>query len=144
MLKAVALVTPFLLLTTLAAFGIAGSFTTAPPIAIALYLVAIGLILWARRSFAAGAFRAGTRPGGATVIREGPYRYVRHPIYAAAFLLMWTAATVCLAWWSVALAALVTIATAARIVWEERLLRSAFIDYADYARSTRAVIPYVI
>jgi protein-S-isoprenylcysteine O-methyltransferase Ste14 len=143
-LKALALVAPFLTLATVAVLGVAGSFFTPSPLAIALYLVAIGLTVWARRSFTSGSFRAGARPGGSTVIRKGPYRYMRHPMYAGALLLIWTAALVRLAWWSVALAALVTLAATGRIVWEERLLRSAFNDYADYARSTRAVVPYVI
>lgn len=144
MLEAVALAAPFLTLATVAVLGVAGSFFTASPLAIALYLVAIGLTVWARRSFPAGSFRAGAPPGGATVIRKGPYRYMRHPMYTGALLLIWTAALVRLAWWSVALAVLVTLAATGRIVWEERLLRSAFSDYADYARSTRALIPYLI
>jgi len=144
MLRASAVAAPMLTLLAIALLGLAGSFTAPSPIPIGLYLSALGLAIWARRSFPADTFRAGPRPGGTVVIRSGPYRYIRHPMYSAAMLLVWTATFVHLTWWSAALATLVTVAISGRIRWEERLLGTAFSDYADYAKSTRAVIPYLI
>jgi hypothetical protein len=62
----------------------------------------------------------------------------------AALLLLWTAVAARFSMRTVALGALVTAAVAARIVFEERLLRETFTEYADYARATRALIPFVL
>ena len=144
MVRALAVVAPILTLVAIAAFGFSGSFFTPSPAAIVFYILSIGLAAWARRSFPSGAFRAGARPGTSGVIRSGPYRYMRHPMYSAALLLVWTASLTPFAWWHAALAGIVTMALAGRILWEETLLRATFSDYTEYARSTRAVIPYVI
>jgi protein-S-isoprenylcysteine O-methyltransferase Ste14 len=144
MTKVLAVVAPILTLIAIAAFGLSGSFLSGSPAAVVLYLLSIGLAAWARRSFPLGAFRAGANPGGSGVIRSGPYRYVRHPMYSAALVLVWTASLVHFAWWHAVLAVAVTVALAGRILWEETLLRAAFSDYAEYAGSTSAVIPYVI
>lgn len=144
MLKVAAYAAPVLTLATIAALAAAGSFTTAPPVADIAYLFALGLAVSARLTFPKGTFRGGPSPASSTVIRRGPYRYVRHPMYSAALLLIGTAAIVHLAWWTAAAALAVAAAAAGRIAWEERLLRSTFNDYEEYAASTRAVIPYIL
>lgn len=144
MLKVVAHLAPLVALASIAALMAAGSFSTRSPVLITLYLAALGLAVWARRSFPAGAFRATPDPAGAAVIRTGPYRFVRHPMYSAGLLLVWSAAAARLSPWTVGLGAVVTAVVGARVVWEERLLRAAFPDYAAYAQSTRAVIPFLI
>ena len=144
MLKLVAYLAPILSLSAIAVLAVAGSFSTSSPILIALYVAALALAIWARWSFPPGAFRAGPPPGGSTLIRRGPYRFVRHPMYAAALLLVWSAVAARASSWSVALGVLVTAAVAGRVIWEERLLRASFSDYGDYARSTRALIPYIL
>jgi len=144
MLKVVAYAAPVVTLAAVVVLGLTGSFTTGSPLAVALYLTALGLAVWARVSFPLGAFRGGPSPAATGVITNGPYRYVRHPMYSAALLLIWTASLVHLEWWTVAIAVVVTATAAGRMVWEERLLRSALSGYAEYAASTRAIIPFVL
>ena len=74
---------------------------------------------------------------GQTVVREGPYGIVRHPMYAGLVPLMLGVA----AWLGSAAAmiavAVPTIILCVRIVLEERMLRARLPGYADYAREVR-------
>jgi protein-S-isoprenylcysteine O-methyltransferase Ste14 len=80
-------------------------------------------------------------------VTAGPYRYWRHPIYAAALLFIWagmlahgSAPTLI----DLALGALATGMTLVRVLAEEQLLRAAMPEYAAYASSTRRFIPFVL
>lgn len=112
--------------------------------AIGLQLGAFGLIVWARRSFPSRAFRVSAGPGGDRVIRQGPYRLIRHPMYAGALIFFWVAIVAHPTWWTGLLGLVVTAAAGGRIAWEERLLRERFDGYAEYVRDTKAVIPFVL
>ena len=85
-------VVPLLLvMASIVALGVTGNlFVWSPPV-IAVQAGAIGLGIWARRSFQKGAFRVTATPGGSSIIRNGPYRFIRHPMYAAALLFIWAA-----------------------------------------------------
>jgi protein-S-isoprenylcysteine O-methyltransferase Ste14 len=83
-------------------------------------------------------------PSAETVIRRGPYRFIRHPMYSAALLFIWAAVLSHRSSWTVGIGAIVTIIATLRIVFEERLLRDRYPEYAAYAELTKAVVPYVI
>ncbi len=77
------------------------------------------------------------------LVREGPYRFVRHPIYTG-MLGMIVAGGLAWSHWSGFLAALLlfAIGTAIRVRSEERLLREQFgAAFDDYKRSVPAVVP---
>jgi protein-S-isoprenylcysteine O-methyltransferase Ste14 len=74
------------LIATILTLAAARSLFSSSPWVIAAQAAAIGLSVWARLSFTADAFRVVAVPGAPMVIRQGPYRFVRHPMYAAALL----------------------------------------------------------
>ena len=80
-------------------------------------------------------------PEARRLVTTGPYRFVRHPLYAAEIL---AAAAMVLShpalWAAVSLAPFVVVQLT-RARFEERLLRDTFNDYAAYARRTRRLIP---
>lgn len=79
------------------------------------------------------------------LIRSGPYRWVRHPIYAS-MLGMVLATGFCWTWWPQFIAAIAVFlaGTEIRIRAEERLLAEHFGEsYAAYRAHTRAYIPFV-
>jgi protein-S-isoprenylcysteine O-methyltransferase Ste14 len=141
------IITRFALLFVIAALIIlaaTGHFFSRSPLVIGAQLVAIALSAWARISFPTGTFRVEATPAAATLIRRGPYRLIRHPMYSAALLLLWSGILSHITWWTLLIGVVVTAIAAARIVLEERVLRREFNDYEAYARETRAVIPYVL
>jgi protein-S-isoprenylcysteine O-methyltransferase Ste14 len=81
---------------------------------------------------------------GQTVVSTGPYRYVRHPMYATA--LIWLVGTTLLlgSWWGLLPALVLTVAIAFRAVNEERTLRRELPGYDAYLQRVKyRLIPYV-
>jgi len=78
------------------------------------------------------------------LIQTGPYRFIRHPIYAS-MLLMLLAAGFCLTWWPMFLLGIAFFLAGAevRVRAEERLLTQHFPAYADYRARTSAYIPFL-
>ncbi len=144
MSKVVANVGLFLLLLAILGLAALHSLISASPLVIAGQVAAVALVVWARRSFTRGSFRVTADPAADTILRRGPYRYIRHPMYAAAGLFVWSSV---LGHWSLPTAAIgvaVLALMALRIVVEERLLRAHYPDYRQYAQSTKYVIPFVL
>ncbi|MGE4084333.1 MAG: isoprenylcysteine carboxylmethyltransferase family protein [Vicinamibacterales bacterium] len=132
-----------LVMASIVALGVTGNLLALSPLVIAAQVVAIGLSIWARRSFQKGTFRVTATPGGDAIIRNGPYRFVRHPMYAAALLFIWAAVLSHVSVFTLVVGLTVSGVAIARVVVEERLLRGRYSDYQDYARSTSALVPYV-
>jgi protein-S-isoprenylcysteine O-methyltransferase Ste14 len=121
----------------------AGQFVSPAPAVIAAQILAIALAVWARRSLA-GAFAVTAAPRGDAVVDVGPYRWIRHPQYAAALLLISASVLAHLSVLSVAVEIVVVVVGVARIVCEERLLRERFPAYAEYAARTKRVVPFLV
>jgi len=68
---------------------------------------------------------------------EGPYRFVRHPMYAAMLLQMPATALLLESAWALVPAAGFVVAMVVRTALEDRMLRSDLPGYAAYARTTR-------
>lgn len=80
---------------------------------------------------------------GHDLISDGPYRYVRNPIYAGMFGLLLATGLAMSRWTTLLAAALVfAVGTVIRIRREERLLRHAFgASFDEYARKVPALVP---
>lgn len=79
------------------------------------------------------------------LIQSGPYRWLRHPIYASMFG-MFLATGLCWTWWPQFIAAIVVFiaGTEIRIRAEDRLLAGHFGErFAAYRAHTRAYIPFL-
>lgn len=77
------------------------------------------------------------------LVTDGPYRIVRHPLYATEMIAI---IGIFLPYLSVQAALLFALQVALQLVrmhYEEQVLRQTFPEYADYARHTRRVIPGV-
>ena len=81
---------------------------------------------------------------GQRVVTTGPYRHVRHPMYACA-LVFFAATALLLGSWLGLLFSLVLIALIVlRTALEDRMLRNGLAGYAEYARTvTYRLIPHV-
>jgi protein-S-isoprenylcysteine O-methyltransferase Ste14 len=112
---------------------------------IAVSLAGFAIMIWARLHLGTAWSGRITVGEDQRVVRSGPYRLVRHPIYSG-FLLAFLG-SVLVAHSPAAIAGLaVCIGTYARkIVVEERLLAATLGDaYARYQREVKAIIPFFI
>jgi protein-S-isoprenylcysteine O-methyltransferase Ste14 len=114
---------------------------------LACVITFMGLVLsiWARLSLGANWSATVTYREGHELVQRGPYRFVRHPIYAG-FLLMITGTGVNLGTVS-SLGALIIcfLGTWWRLTKEEIMLSKHFPDaYQRYKSHTKALIPFVL
>jgi len=77
------------------------------------------------------------------LIRSGPYRHLRHPIYSGMLLAFLGMALAFGEWRGLLALALVFASFARKSRMEERFMRETFPEYAEYQRETRALIPFV-
>lgn len=81
---------------------------------------------------------------GQTVVSTGPYRVVRHPMYASAIAFFAGTALLLGSWWGLAFALLIVVAIAYRALREERTLRAELPGYGAYLERVKYhLIPYV-
>lgn len=114
------------------------------PFVIACQVLAVALSMWARRSFQARQFSIHAEPSEGNLLLTGPYRVIRHPMYASAMLLIWSSILGHLSIVNVVTGLVVTGVIIVRVVDEEKLLKARFPDYMEYSRKTKRIIPFVI
>jgi len=120
-----------------------GVLFTAQPIAIALQLMAVALMVWARVTFGRRSFHAAANPTAGGLVTTGPYRIIRHPIYTAASLFGWGSIVVHLSLASVALGILLLLGALVRMICEEQLVKQKYPEYIEYAKVTKRMVPYL-
>jgi hypothetical protein len=96
-----------------------------------------------RNSFAAPVVKI-QESRGQTVITSGPYRHVRHPMYAGGLMFLVGTSLLLGSWWGLITMPILTLLLAVRIQIEENALRAGLKGYEDYARRVRyRLIPLI-
>lgn len=81
---------------------------------------------------------------GQHVITSGPYRFVRHPMYAGALLLLLATPIALGSWVALPLVIPMIFVIAVRLLDEEKFLAQQLAGYAEYCRKVRYhLLPYV-
>lgn len=105
-----------------------------------IVLIALGMavVWWTFRfnSFAAPQVRVQIARAH-RVITEGPYRIVRHPMYAGSILYLVGMPLLLGSWWGLAMVPLMVVGLTRRIAGEERMLRHDLAGYEEYAGRVR-------
>jgi protein-S-isoprenylcysteine O-methyltransferase Ste14 len=113
-------------------------------VGLALFALGLAFAIWARRHIGRNWGTPMSWKNEPELVTSGPYRFVRHPIYAG-ILLAGVGSTVALSWlWltAVLLAAVYFIYSA---TVEERYLTEQFpADYPAYKRSTKMLVPFLL
>jgi len=123
---------------------ISGNVFSPSPLVIAGQLLAVALNIWARASFQNGQFSIHAEPGEGTLLNAGPYNIIRHPMYSATLLFIWSSILGHLSVINVIIGLIGTSVAIIRITNEEELLKAQFPDYDEYSRKTKRIIPFII
>ena len=122
------------------------------PRTIATYWIGVGLVvtglgfsIWARRRLGRNWSGTVTLKEDHELIRTGPYRWVRHPIYTGILLGFFGTAVALGEWRGLIAVALVVVAFSLKIRLEERWMIETFGDaYRRYRAEVRALIPFIL
>lgn len=119
---------------SLLAVGIAG---------ITVQILAALLMVWARLTFGRRSFHAAANPTEGGLVTNGPYRFLRHPIYAALLYFLWAGVLSHPLIMNLLLAVIASGGLAVRMFAEEHLVTERYPAYIAYAERTKRVIPFV-
>jgi protein-S-isoprenylcysteine O-methyltransferase Ste14 len=117
---------------------------SSPAIAAGILLCALGLgfAVWARLHLGRNWGQPMTLKEGHELVTTGPYRFVRHPIYAGILLAMLASSIVIPPWFVAFFVVAVYFVYSART--EERIMAQQFPDeYPKYRKRTKALVPLV-
>jgi protein-S-isoprenylcysteine O-methyltransferase Ste14 len=101
----------------------------------------LGFAAWARWHIGRNWSGTVSLKQGHTLVCSGPYRLVRHPIYAGLLLALCGTALAIGEWRGILAVALALLAILRRIGVEERRMRQTFPAYEAYRRATPVLIP---
>jgi protein-S-isoprenylcysteine O-methyltransferase Ste14 len=110
-----------------------------------LTLLGVLLMIWARIHLGRNWSSVAAVKVDHELVTDGPYRWMRHPIYSGLLLAFIGTALATGQWRGVLAVALALVAFLKRIVIEDRFMREEFgAVYVSYAQRVRALVPWVI
>ncbi len=116
---------------------------SASPFVLAPQAAAVALMIWARITFGRRSFHLAANPTSGGLVTRGPYRFIRHPIYAAVCLFTLCAVLAHGSPLACGLGLSILAGALGRIFCEETLLREQYPAYKDYAARTWRLIPFI-
>jgi protein-S-isoprenylcysteine O-methyltransferase Ste14 len=110
---------------------------------LARQLLAFAVMPWARHSFQPGQFNIHAEPKEGQMISSGPYKFIRHPMYASALVIIWSGILGHLSLITFLIGVVVSVVIFLRIITEEKYLRANYPSYKDYSNKTKLILPYI-
>jgi protein-S-isoprenylcysteine O-methyltransferase Ste14 len=112
--------------------------------AISIQILAVGLMIWARLTFGVRSLHATANTTKGGLVTNGPYRWFRHPIYAALIYFFWSCVIAFPFKETIFGAFLITFGLLMRIFFEEKSLVATYKQqYLDYSKQTKRIIPFI-
>jgi len=103
----------------------------------------LGFTVWARRHLGRNWSASVVVKEDHALVRTGPYRYVRHPIYSGILLAFLGMVVTIGEWRGLVAVVLAAVSFIVKSRAEERRMRETFPEYEEYARGTAAIVPYM-
>ncbi len=114
------------------------------PVSISIQVGAVILMIWSRITFGIRSFHASADTTKGALVTHGPYKFLRHPIYASIIYFSWSIliSYPCL---RVLLAViLISGGLFLRMVFEEKELLKTYPEvYEAYSKKAKRIIPYL-
>ena len=114
------------------------------PAAVSVQVIAGLLLLWGRLTLGRRGFHASAEPTEGGLINTGPYRYLRHPMYASLLYFFWAGLFCHLSIINVGLTLGVTTGLFIRMWAEEHLVTKKYPEYKLYAKKAKIIFPFII
>ncbi|MCX6247200.1 MAG: hypothetical protein NTW10_05665 [Bacteroidetes bacterium] len=114
------------------------------PVGIIIQLLSFGLMIWARITFGFRSFHAVANTTRGGLVTHGPYRILRHPIYASVIYFTWAGVLSYPFSIAVAAALLITLSLIARMLLEEIFLKVTYPEYIEYSEHSYMLLPFLI
>jgi len=112
-------------------------------VGVVLCLAGMSVLVWARQSLGRNWSQTVSAKEGHELVTSGPYRVVRHPMYAGGLLACLGSAVACGGTWIVLLFVLGSLFLW-RVAAEDRLMARQFPhEYPAYRRRTKRLVPFV-
>jgi protein-S-isoprenylcysteine O-methyltransferase Ste14 len=109
-----------------------------------LVIEAVGglLGLWAIGTMRLGNFNItpDLKPNG-QLIKRGPYRWIRHPMYSAILLVTLSLVLTEFSWWRLGFWLTLLVNLLIKLTYEEHLLSQRFATYTAYQKRTKRLLP---
>jgi len=113
------------------------------PVLILVQALAALLMIWARLTFGFRSFHLSANPTSGRLVTNGPYAFLRHPIYASILLFLFAAVISNYSIQNLRLGLLGTAGALIRVFMEESFLRQEFTEYAAYSKRVKRLIPFI-
>jgi protein-S-isoprenylcysteine O-methyltransferase Ste14 len=114
------------------------------PVAIVIQLSAIGLMVWSRITFGLRSFHPAANTTKGALITHGPYKWLRHPIYASVIYFTWACFIGYPLLTTFFAAVMITSGLFVRMILEERDLKNTYPEYESYSQRTKRIIPFLL
>lgn len=112
-------------------------------VAASVQALAVILMIWGRVTFGFRSFHAAANTTKGKLVVNGPYRWLRHPIYASIIYFFWASFAAYPHIETLVAVLLINIGLVTRMLLEEKSLYATYPEYAEYAKKTKRVIPFL-
>jgi protein-S-isoprenylcysteine O-methyltransferase Ste14 len=112
--------------------------------AYAFIMLSILLVLWAIVTMQKSKLRILPEPSPhATLITNGPYRFIRHPMYTAILLGCSGLLIHHYTWMRLSMLIALAVVLIIKLTWEERMLLKKFAAYKGYKQRSKRLFPFI-
>lgn len=116
---------------------------TKNPFVIIVQLCSIAFMIWARITFGLRSFHATANTTKGELVTNGPYRWLRHPIYASIIYFSWASVISYPFIDTIAAVILISGGLFVRMILEEKSLKLTYDNYVEYSKHAKRIIPLV-